>query len=194
MPERKKLPAVMRGDTWNIRVVFSEMLPTLDGACTLAAPNKITSATAAFTTASVGRKIRLDAAGENGKEYKGKIMARDSATQVTVSPEVSKAVSAKDLSYGVPIDISSQKVRLTLKKKLSDADPGVLQVVVTAPVNADSIAGRGFIIADSDDTALVAPGVYFYDVQRSITGTPPQVFTPAYGQMEVLEDTTLTAT
>ncbi|CAN5814063.1 hypothetical protein BH20PSE1_BH20PSE1_01040 [soil metagenome] len=193
MPTKLKLPAVMRGDTWNIRVVFSDMLTTFDGACTLAAPNKITSASAAFTTASAGRKIRLDGAGEGGAEYEGKIMARDSATQVTVSPNISKAVSAKDLAYGVPVDISGHRVRFTLKNKLTDPDPGVLQTDLTCPADANSVAGIGFIVATSTQTLAVPAKEYFYDIQRSIAGSPPTVMTAVYGPMEVLEHATVTA-
>ena len=180
----------MRGDSWSIRVVISDISTVLDGACLVSAPSKITSLTAAFAATSVGKSIKLEGAGPSGADYLGRIVARDSATQVTVSPNISMSVTNKELAFGVPVNITGNALWLTLKNNNDDVDPGVLQVKLTLPANADSVAGIGFIVAGSDKTILVAPKTYSYDIQWIQPGTPPAVQTPVYGTIEVLEDTT----
>lgn len=190
MPTKKKLLPVMRGDTWTIKVIISDVTTVLDGACLVSAPSKITSASAAFTAASVGKSIKLDGAGPSGADYSGRIVARDSATQVTVSPNISAGVAAKELAFGVPVDITDNVLWLTLKNNNDDVDPGVVQEKTPPlPANANSTAGIGFIVVGSDKT-LVAPKTYSYDIQWIRPGTPPIVQTPVYGTIDVLEDTT----
>lgn len=78
-----------------------DLVSTFDGACNTGAPTKITSASAAFTTyATVGQRITLAGAGAGGAMYVGTITAIDSATQVTVSPNISTTVSTKGMSFG----------------------------------------------------------------------------------------------
>lgn len=194
MPTKKKFPAQMRGDTWTIRVKFSDIETVCDGAASTSAPTKITSATAAFASDNLDQPITLKGAGASGADYSGKITAIDSATQMTVCPSISTSVSAKELTFGTAVDITGNKLTLTLKTSNSDADPGVLQAVTTVPAGANATAGIGFVVATSAQTKLVAPGIYFYDIQRQVSGSPPVVSTVIYGQIEVLEDTTLTDT
>lgn len=78
------------GAKFDHRVVF-------DGACSTGANTKITSATAAFVAADVGKRITLATAGASSAVYVGAITAIDSATQVTVSPAISTTASGKGL-------------------------------------------------------------------------------------------------
>lgn len=191
MPSKKKLPAQMRGDTWTIRLKFSDIETVCDGAASVSAPTKITSASAGFASDNLDQPITLKGAGAQGGDYSGKITAVDSATQVTVCPSISTSVSSKELTFGTAVDITGDELWLTLKDSNTDADPGAAQFHDTMPANAESVAGIGFVVAPSDDTVDVAPGLYHYDIQRVIPGDPPTVQTPVYGTMEVLEDTTV---
>lgn len=195
MPTKKKLPAQMRGDTWTIRVKFSDIENVCDGAASTTAPTKITSATAGFASNNLDQPITLKGAGAQGADYSGKITAVDSGTQVTVCPDISTAVTRKELTVGKAVDITANKLTLTLKTSNGDPDPGVLQAVATVPAGADATAGIGFIAAASDKTKLVAaPATYFYDIQRLIPGSPPVIQTPVYGEIPIIEDTTLAIT
>ena len=194
MPTKKKLPPQMRGDTWTIRVKFSDIETVCDGAASTSAPTKITSVTAGFAANNLNQPITLAGTGAAGAEYSGKITAVDSATQVTVCPSINTTVSGAELTFGTAVDITGNKLTLTLKTNNSDADPGVLQAITTVPAGADATAGIGFVVATSAQTKLVAPGTYFYDIQRLIAGSPATIQTPVYGQIEVLEDTTLAIT
>lgn len=191
MPTKKKLPAQMRGDTWTIRLKFSDIESVCDGAASTSAPTKITSATAAFAADNLDQPITLKGAGAQGGDYSGKITVVDSATQVTVCPNIQTSVSGKELTFGTAVDISGDELWLTLKDSNGDADPGAAQFHDTMPANAESVAGIGFIVCPSDETDAVEPALYQYDIQRVIPGAPPTVQTPAYGTMEVLEDTTV---
>ena len=181
----------MRGDTWTIRIRFSDIETVCDGAASTSAPTKITSATAAFASDNLDQSITLAGAGAGGADYSGRITAIDSATQVTVCPSIKTPVSGGELTFGTAVDITANRLYLTLKESNDDADPGAAQFQNTMPANADSAAGIGFIVCPSNLTAAVTPKVYNYDIQRVITGAPPTVQTPVYGTMEVLQHTTV---
>lgn len=68
-----------------------------DGACNVGTPSQITSATAAFVSTDVGKRIVLTGAGAAGAQYVGAISAIVNGTTVSVSPNVSTTVSAKAL-------------------------------------------------------------------------------------------------
>lgn len=89
------------GASGNAKTVF-------DGACNTAAPTKITSATAAFVSGDINKRITLAGAGASGDMYVGIITAIDSTTQVTVSPSISTTVSTKGLTYGTDDTIPIQ--------------------------------------------------------------------------------------
>lgn len=76
------------GAKFDHRVLF-------DGACSTGAPTKITSATAAFVAADLGKRILLTGAGASGAKYIGTITNIDSTSQVSVSPSISTTVSSK---------------------------------------------------------------------------------------------------
>lgn len=89
-----------------------------------------------------------------------------------------------------PIDISGHVLWMTLKKNLTDADPGALQVSAVQPSNASTQAGIGTITLPSTQTALLTPGVYWYDVQWEQPGSPPIVKTVQSGRVRVKADVT----
>lgn len=192
MPTKLNLDPVMRGDTWGpYELRFSNETTVCDGACSTSAPTKITSATAAFTSASLNQDIILAGAGEGGEDYEGRITAIDSSTQVTVCPVIKTTVSAGELTYGVAEDITGDTLTFTIKRSNDDLDAdAVLQNSETAPANASSVAGIGFIGAPIAKTVLVDPATYKYDVQRVIHDTPNTVYTEVYGDIPVLADTT----
>lgn len=195
MPTTKlNLDPVMRGDTWGpYELRFSNTSEVCDGACLTSAPTKITSATAAFTSASLNKAITLAGAGRAGKDYEGRIVAVDSGTQVTVCPTIKTTVSAGELTFGVAEDITADTLTLTLKGANTVLDAAAaLQNSETMPANASSTAGIGFIGAPIAKTALVTPGIYKYDIQRVIHGSPNTVNTELWGTVEVLYDTTIT--
>ncbi len=183
----------MRGDTWGpYELRFSNTSEVCDGACSTSAPTKITSATAGFTSASLNKAITLAGAGEGGENYEGKITAIDSSSQVTVCPKIQTTVSGSELGFGVAEDITGDTLTLTLKTSNDDPDAAaVFQHSETMPANASSVAGIGFIGGPIAETALVAPGGYFYDLQRVIHGSPNTVLTAFYGTIEVIADTTI---
>lgn len=77
------------GAKFDHRVVF-------DGATT-GATGIITSATAAFVAADVGKRITLAGAGASGVVYVGSIVSLNSGTSVNVTPNTSTTVSGKGL-------------------------------------------------------------------------------------------------
>lgn len=179
----------MRGDTWPLRIDFSSTVEKCDGAASISTPTKITSATASFNSTHLNQDIMLSDAGD-GEDYNGTITAIDSTTQVTVCPAISTTVANKRLTFGQAIDITGNLLFFTLKVSNADADPGVLQEKVTAPVGAESTAGIGRIPVPSTKTILVGASSYNFDFQRVVPGSPPYVETPQYGMIEILEHTT----
>jgi hypothetical protein len=92
----------------------------------------------------------------------------------------------------IPIDITDWTFWFTMKLNKSQADVDAsLQKSFLMPVNADSTNGIGYITLDSTDTDDISPNKYHYDIQRVITGTPPDVATVFYGVVRVLEDVTI---
>lgn len=196
MPTKRNLGPFMRGDSWSLQVDFSDKFEFCDGACSTTAPTKITSGTAAFTTANLNQKITLAGAGLDGADYSGKIIGIDSGTQVTVCPSVLSSVSVGELTVNKAVNITGNLLFFTLKSDKSAADPvpaaptaAGFQEVVTAPANAESVAGIGRITCPIAKTSVVAaPADFYYDIQRVIVGSPNQAFTPVYGTIPVLED------
>jgi len=91
------------------------------------------------------------------------------------------------------IDITGWDVWFTLKMTQNDIDDNAsLQVKATAgdDPNDDPINGIMFLTVPSDVTNLVEPGIYFYDFQRVIDGTPPDVRTLLAGKIKILSDIT----
>lgn len=193
MPTKLNLDAVMRGDTWGpYELRFGNERTVCDGACSTSAPTKITSAMAAFTSASLNQPITLVGADDGGEDYEGRITAVDSGTQITVCPVIKTTVSSGELTFGVAEDITGDTLTLTLKVSNDDLDAAaVLQNSATMPSGANSTAGIGFIGAPITKTALVEPATYNYDIQRVIHDTPYTVYTEVYGTIPVLADTTI---
>ncbi len=77
-----------------------DLITTFDGTCSTGAPTKIGSASALFTLGDVGKRITLAGAGVSNSMYVGVITAVDSATQVTVSPNVLTTQTNRGLQWG----------------------------------------------------------------------------------------------
>lgn len=115
-----------------------DMRTVFDGACNSAANTKITSATAAFVAADVGKKIVLPFAGASGATYSGTITAIDSTTQVTVSPAISTTTSARGLSIGTDDTTAWQNC---LNAAQNATYPGAAIVVPVTTTNRFMITG-----------------------------------------------------
>lgn len=100
-----------------------------------------------------------------------------------------RKVTITDLA-GAPVNIGGHSLWMTLKKNVTDADPGALQVQDVQPSNADTLAGKGAVVLPSDKTALLEPGIYWYDLQWVRPGTPPVVDTIESGRVRVKADVT----
>ncbi|WP_293372270.1 hypothetical protein [Nevskia sp.] len=94
---------------------------------------------------------------------------------------------------GSPEDLSGAELTFTLKALISDPDPGALQRRVVVPAGPAAANGVAEIVVPSSLSALVAPGAYFFDVQRVFPGTPPNVRTLDAGEFRVLADVTRNA-
>jgi hypothetical protein len=95
-------------------------------------------------------------------------------------------------SAGSAIDITGWHIWFTLKTDKTAADTAAaLQVdhTVGDNVSDDAVAGTVYVTATSDDTAITV-GTYYYDFQRVIPGTPPDVKTILAGKVKVLQDVT----
>lgn len=126
------------------------MRTTFDGACSTGAPTKITSATMAFTSADVGLRITLAQAGLNNVMYQGTITAVDSATQVTVSPNIVNTVSTRGLSIGTDDTTAFQNALNSLTGSTSATAGGALFVPETATnrfmiTNTLTASGGGWV-------------------------------------------------
>jgi len=94
---------------------------------------------------------------------------------------------------GAAVDITGWQVWLTLKDAESDLDASaVIQKKVTAPAGADATAGILSMVVTSVDTAITAKS-YYYDVQRIISGSPPdvQTVTEPKSRVKVYQDIAL---
>lgn len=79
---------------------------TVTDAAMTSGQNTITSATAAFTSADVGKTIWISGAGTSGAAYKGQINAVNSATQITLQygQNAATTVSGATLNIGIKTD------------------------------------------------------------------------------------------
>lgn len=91
---------------------------------------------------------------------------------------------------GTPQDVTNWVVTVTMKTNLNDADVDAALQVQTTLSGADALNGIGTVTLPSDETALVEPGEYHIDIQRSIPGSPPDVQTIHYQRINVLADVT----
>jgi hypothetical protein len=92
---------------------------------------------------------------------------------------------------GLPIELFGSELWFTLKKRESDLDAdAAFQKQHVFPSDADSTAGIGFLTLTSDDTGAINPGVYSFDFQRVVPGSPPVVTTLTKGKVRVVQDIT----
>lgn len=90
---------------------------------------------------------------------------------------------------GAAVDISGAAFWLTLKYSPAQSDDQAeLQYQVTAPADANSVAGRMSIKVPAATTASVDPGSYYADVQMK--DTSDEVFTVAGGQIQAMSRVT----
>lgn len=82
------------------------------------------------------------------------------------------------IDYGTGFDVTGYKFWFTLRNNFGDVT-FVAQASTTAGDNPlDDIAnGLVWLFLESDVSKLIATGKYFWDVQRAIPGTPPDVLT-----------------
>jgi len=131
-----------------------DLVTVFDGACSVASPSKITSATAAFdVNALVGQRITLAGAGAAGAVYVGAITAIDSAGQVNVSPNISTTVAAKGLGFGTDNTAAIAAMvaavnnaafpgaRVFFGRSFSNAYGFPTRVVFNKPVQVEGIGG-----------------------------------------------------
>jgi len=94
-------------------------------------------------------------------------------------------------SLGAIVDVTGWEIWFTLKLNDDDLDTAaVLQVKYVIPPGADATAGIAYMVIDSTDTE-VAVDKYFYDFQRVVPGSPPDVATLEKGKVKILQDITL---
>ena len=82
------------------------------------------------------------------------------------------------IDYGSGCDITGWEFWFTIRSDFDDADP-VAQAHTTAgdDANDDVTAGLAHITLDSDVSALIEAGKYYYDLRVSKGGTPPIIKT-----------------
>jgi len=90
-----------------------------------------------------------------------------------------------------PIDITNNVYWMTLKNQQADVDPGVIQTNITA-TGVDATNGIVVISFVDNETRLVEPGRYYYDVQE--VDTSDNVYTLLLGKVKVLQDVTISIT
>ena len=91
-----------------------------------------------------------------------------------------------------PIDISNWEIYVTFKFSKDDTDgDAILQKVFTMPADANSAIGQGVGVLTSEDTnKFTEESKYYYDIQRVITGDPPDVATLEIGTVKVKQGVT----
>jgi hypothetical protein len=128
----------------------------------------VTSATAVFTAADVGKQVTILGQGVAGVDYVGTITVYGSATSVTVSPVVTGtgtgktlkiAVNGIDLSTCVPIDIASQ-----FKPGISDASPyAVINSVALPFLYMESVSYRFGLRDNAQQSVSLKGDSIFYN-------------------------------
>ena len=86
-----------------------------------------------------------------------------------------------------PVNIGGHTLWVTFKKKLTDPDPGALQVSAVPPSHADTAVGIGEVKLTDARTNVLDPGLYYYDVQWVAPGI---VKTVEAGRVRVKPDRT----
>lgn len=100
-------------------------------------------------------------------------------------------------NFGVGVDITGWTIWFTLKNDRDQGDAyAVLQTFSTAGsnVNDDVLNGIMYLTIPSTLTDEIEPAIYWYDFQRVIPGSPPDVRTLLTGQVEIIPDITRSIT
>lgn len=96
-----------------------------------------------------------------------------------------------DPSTGQAIDITGWVFTVTIKTNATDPDNTALIQIQVVASGSEAIAGEVTVTLSSTDTDI-AVGTYVMDIQRAITGTPPDILTVIKQNITVLQDVTLT--
>lgn len=93
---------------------------------------------------------------------------------------------------GSPVNITGDLIFFTLKTDRTQSDAqAALTLKFTVPTGPYAVAGNVVITLKSTDTAALAAGKYYYDIQWVKAGTPPIVKTIFMGTVVVLLDSTI---
>lgn len=94
---------------------------------------------------------------------------------------------------GAPVNITGHELWFTMKRDINDLDSdAIIQKKHVFPQGEHSEAGIGSLVLESSETGGFEPGLYLYDMQKVIVGTPPVVSTLLSGRINILPDVTQT--
>jgi hypothetical protein len=101
---------IRRGATFTLALTYCTYRRPAKGlygdAAMTAASAVLTSPTAGFTTADVGRSVRVRGAGVGGADLVGAVASWQSTSQVTLATPAVVTVSGADLEVFVPLDLT----------------------------------------------------------------------------------------
>jgi len=95
---------------------------------------------------------------------------------------------------GNAVDITNWVFWITLKTLIDDADSAAIHQSNVTALGGDATNGIVTFTLTSTETDAIPVGVYKYDIQRVIGGSPPDVETIGIGTVKVLQDITLSNT
>lgn len=113
-----------------------------DGVMT-AASAVLTSATAAFTAADVGRSITVSGAAANNGDLTTTISSVASATSATLAVAATIAVSAANFHLFAPVDLTGQTARMSVRTAIAEGSMTAASAVLTTSKPAFTAADVG---------------------------------------------------
>lgn len=154
---------IEQGETWNPTLTYQSDYRKVDDANISATGTTLTSRTAAFSAADVGKSISLAGAGTARGALVTTISSVASATSATVALAATFAAASADLLIYAPVDLSGFSARMTVRD--SAAAEVVSLTTANSRISLGGTAGTVGLLLSATVSAGLPFGVHNYDLE-----------------------------
>lgn len=172
--------SIDRGATFQATVTYMSYRRAVSDASMAAASTTLTSASADFSAADVGRVVSVKAAGASRADLVTTISSVQTSSSVTLGAQSTFAVSDAELVVYVPIDLTGATASMVVRDRRGDS---VLALTDSSGLTLGGALGTVAVQITSAQTLSLVETLYAYDLDVTIGSVVTRLLR---GQLTVL--------
>lgn len=173
--------SIDRGATFQTTLTYMSYRRAVSDASMSASSTTLTSASADFSAADVGRLVSVKAAGSSRGDLVATISSVQGATSVTLGSQSTYAVSDAELQVYVPIDLTGFSASMVVRNRQGDA---LLTLTHSSGMTLGGTLGTIAVTISASQTSTLIDSLYSYELD--ITSGASVVTRLLRGQLTVL--------